>query len=88
MTEYRVSFDDTEDGMAQITLYKNDGSPELLHYDIEKLPEGATPGDQFRPEFNESGEIVELHYNQEMTERKREDFKEAVSEYKEMLEDN
>lgn len=87
MAEYRVSFGDVEDEIAQLKLYEDGEFQDYLRYHVEELPEGATKGDQFRPVFDD-GEIVALHYDEELTEREREKGKEAVERYKEMLDDN
>lgn len=87
MSGYRVSFGDIEDDVAQLKLYKDGEFQDYLRYHIEELPEGATKGDQFRPEFDD-GEIVALHYDDKLTEREREKSREAVGRYKEMLDDS
>jgi hypothetical protein len=87
MSEYRVSFGDIEDEVAQLKLYKDGEFEDYLRYRMEELPEEATKGDQFRPIFDD-GEIVELRYDEELTEQEREKGREAVERYKEMLDDS
>lgn len=91
MSEYRVSFDEIEDGVAKFTLYENEEAQEHLTYSIDNLPEGVEPShlnDQFHPEFDDTGEIVALHYDQDLTEQKYRDFEKAAEKHEELLEDN
>jgi hypothetical protein len=88
MAEYRVSFDEIEDGVVTLPLYKDEEFQRLLRYDIDELPEGASPDDQFRPEFNDDGEVVALHYDEELTQRKHEEFADAVERHRELLDDS
>lgn len=87
MTERRLSYHELEDGIATLILFEDDEIQEDFYWDVEELPDGAIPGYQYRPEF-EDGELVAMHYDEELTEKKRDDFKEAVEWYNEMLEDN
>lgn len=90
MTEYRVSFNRIEDDVATFALYKDEEFQEHLHYGVDELPEGVNQtqlDDQFRPEF-EDGEIVALHYDRELTERKHEEFSEGDERYKNLLDDS
>lgn len=71
MTDYRVSYHDYEEGIATLKLFKNGEFQEHLRYSVEELPDGATATDQYRPEFNDDGEIIALHYDEELTEKKK-----------------
>lgn len=88
MPDYRVSFHDLEEGIAKLKLYKDGDVQDHLQYPIDELPEGATATDQYRPEFDEAGEITALHYDAELTEQMREEFDEGVEKYKDMLDDS
>lgn len=91
MTEYRVSFDEIEDEVAKLILYKDDEFQEHLRYHIEELPDGAERdhlGGDFRPEFDEEETITALHYDEELSKRKREEAEEGVKRFKEKLEDS
>jgi hypothetical protein len=91
MPKYRVSFNDIEDGIAQLTLHKDDDIEEFLHYSLDDSPMGLERddlGNQFRPEFDDDGEIVALHYDEELTERKREEYTEAAERHNERLDDS
>lgn len=90
MTEDYVSFNEIEEGVVTLVLYKADGSRELFYYKLDELPAGVDRdqlGCKFRPEFNDNGEIAELHYDEELTQREHEKAQEAVEKYKEMLDD-
>lgn len=87
MTEYRVSYHDYEDGIATLKLFKNGEFQENLHYPVGELPEGAAATDQYRPEFDDDGEIIALHYDEELTKQKRGEFDEGVDKYKDMLDE-
>jgi hypothetical protein len=87
MTERRLSYQDREDGIATLVLFKGRERLEDFYWDVEDLPDEAVPGDQYRPEF-EDGELVAMHYDEELTEKKREDVKDAIKWHNEMLEDN
>ncbi|MFC6962059.1 hypothetical protein [Halocatena marina] len=90
MTEYRVSFNRIEDGVATFALYKDEEFQKHLQYDAEDLPEGVDQtqlDDQFRPEF-EDGEVVALHHDQELTERKHGEFSEGDERYRNLLDDS
>ncbi len=91
MTERYVSFREIEDGVATFVLYKEEGPRELFYYSLDELPEGVDReqlGCEFRPEFDDEGEIAALHYDEELTQREDEKAKAAVEEFKEMVEDN
>lgn len=91
MVEYRVSFDEVENEVAKFTLYENDEPQKHLSYSVDNLPQGVERdhlNDQFRPEFDENGEIIALHYDKDYTEQKRRDFKEAEKKHKELLDDS
>jgi hypothetical protein len=88
MPEYRVSFDEIEDGVATFALFKDGDFQELVRYPVDDIPDGATVNDQFRPEFDDNGEIVALQYDEELTKREHEEYKEAMERRKEMLDDN
>lgn len=88
---YRVAFAEIEDGFAKFRLYRDDELLDYLDYPIEELPNGVNQeqlGKQFRPEFDDDDEIVALHYDKELTERKHAEAQEAIAEYREMVEDN
>lgn len=51
------------------------------------MPDGAEPGDQYRPEF-EDGELVALQYDEKLTEQTFKNHQDALDWYNEMLEDN
>jgi hypothetical protein len=90
MSEYRVSFDEIEDEVAKFTLYENEEPQEHLTYSIDNLPDGVELqqlNDQFCPEFDGAGNIVALHYDQEITDQKRRDFEEAAKKHDELLDD-
>lgn len=90
MSEYRVSFNDIEDDMAHLTLHEDDEIREFLHYPINDLPMGlerADLGNQFRPTFDDDGSIVELQYDEELTEQKREEYKRAADRHRNRLDD-
>lgn len=87
MVERRLSYHELEDGIATLVLFEDDEIQEEFLWKVEDLPDGAIPGYQYRPEF-EDGELVAMHYDEELTEKKREDFKDAVEWYNKMLEDN
>ena len=90
MSEPRVSFDEIEDGVATFVLYKDD-SRELLLYPVDELPEGAEREHlfgQFRPEFDDNGEIVALHYDQELTEREHEKAQSIIEKYQDTTDDS
>jgi hypothetical protein len=66
---YRVAFIDIEDGYAKFILYKDEEIREDFHYPVNELPEGVKRehlDDQFRPEFDDEGNIVALHHDQEL----------------------
>jgi hypothetical protein len=90
MAKYEVSFNEIEDGVAKLKMYKNGETHEYLRYRLEDLPEGIEPSDvgkQFRPEFDDE-EIVALRYDEELTERRHEEAQSAIEDYEEMLEDS
>lgn len=90
MSEYRVSFNDIEDGMAHLSLHEDDEIREFLHYPIDDLPMGLERddlGNQFRPTFDDDGSIVELRYDEELTKRKRWEYKEAADSHRNRLND-
>jgi hypothetical protein len=90
MPEYRVSFNDIEDNVAQLTLHRNDDIKEFLQYSLDDSPLGLERddlGNQFRPEFDDDGEIVALHYDEELTERKRQEYTAAAERHEERLDD-
>jgi hypothetical protein len=91
MVDRHVSFEEIEDGVATFVLYKDEGPSESFRYPVDELPAGVDR-DQldcaFRPEFDDDGEIVALHYDEELTQREHEKTKEAIEEYKEMLDDS
>lgn len=77
--------------MATLVLYKPDGPSELFHYQLDELPPGVDRdqfGGKFRPEFNGDGAIAELHYDEELTQRKQEEAKAELEEYREMIDDS
>jgi hypothetical protein len=87
----RVLFDEIEDEVATFVLYKDEGSRELFRYPIDDLPKGVDRdqfGCTFRPELDDNGDIVALHYDKELTEQSREEAEEAYEQYKEMLGDS
>lgn len=96
MTDYRAEFIQVEDEIATFKVYKDEKFQKYLKYHIEKVPthvdgtpdKGARVDDQFRPEFDDDGNIVTLHYDEELTEQKLIEAQEAVADYREMLEDN
>lgn len=91
MTEPYVSFHEIEDGVATLVLYKPEGPSELFHYPVDELPPGADRdqfGGKFRPEFDDDGEIAALHYDEELTQRKQEEAKAELEEYREMIDDS
>jgi hypothetical protein len=86
----RVLFDEIEDEVATFVLYKDEGRRELFRYPVDELPEGVDRdqfGGTFRPELDEDGDIVALHYDEELTEQSRAEAEEAYERYKEMLDD-
>jgi hypothetical protein len=87
MPEYRVSYHDFEDGIATLKLFKDEEFQEHLRYSVEELPDGATATDQYRPEFDDDGEIIALHYDEELTKQKRKEFDEGIEKYKDMLDE-
>lgn len=87
MTERRLSYQDLEDGIATLILFEGRERLEEFYWDVEDMPDGAVPGDQYQPEF-EDGELVALHYDKELTEKKQEDVEDAIEWYNEMTEDN
>jgi flagellar motility protein MotE (MotC chaperone) len=90
MPEYRASFNEIEEGVATFALYKDEEFQEHLRYAVEDLPDGVDStqlDDQFRPEF-EDGEVVALHYDQELTEQKHEEFDEGDERYRQLLDDS
>lgn len=86
MTERRLSYHDLEDSIATLKLFEDGDFQEYFHWNVEELPDGAEPGDQYRPEF-EDGELVALQYDEELTEQKMEDFEESL-EWLEEMRDN
>jgi hypothetical protein len=86
MTERRLSYHDLENGIATFRLFENGDFQEYFHWDVDELPDGAEPGDQYRPEF-EDGELVTMHYDEGLTERKWDDFEESL-EWLEEMRDN
>lgn len=88
MTEYRVSFDEVEEGVATLPLYKDREFQKLLHFKREELPEEAKPDDRFRPECNDDGEVIALHYDKELIKRMHEEFANAVERHQELLDDS
>lgn len=90
MTEPYVSFREIEEGIATFVLYRDDGPRELFRYPLDELPPGVDrdqSGCEFRPEFDD-GEIVALHYDEELTQREHEKARTAVEELKEMADDS
>lgn len=87
MTERRLSYHDHEDGVATLRLVEDGDFQEYLYLDVEELPDGAVPGDQYRPEF-EDGELIGMQYDEELTAQKRKEFQDALKRHDEMLEDN
>jgi hypothetical protein len=88
--EYRVAFADIEDGFAKFVLYKNNDR-KYFNHPLDQLPEGVNQddlGDQFRPEFDDNGEIVALHHDEELTEQMNKEYDKAHEQFKEMREDN
>lgn len=85
MTESRVSFDGIKDGMAQLTLYINGDVREYLHTSLDNMPEGTGLGDQFRP-LLDNGTVVGFQYDQELSERKHAEGRDAIETYNDMLE--
>jgi hypothetical protein len=91
MAESYVSFNEIEDDVATFVLYTDDPPRELLYYPIDDLPPGVERdqlGCKFRPEFDDDGDIVALHYDEELTQRKHEQAKAELEEFEEMLNDN
>lgn len=91
MTEDYVSFNEIEDGVATLVLYKDEGSRELFYYPLDELPSGVDRdqlGCKFWPEFDDNGEIASLYYDEELTQRESKKAQEAVEKYKEMLDDS
>lgn len=87
MTERRLSYQDREDGIATLVLFEGRERIEDFYWDVDDLPDGAVPGDQYQPVF-EDGELVTLHYDEELTRKKREDVKDAIKWHNEVVEDN
>lgn len=87
MEERRLSYQELEDGVATLILFENEEILKHFSKPVDELPDGAEPGDQYQAEF-EDGELVEMQYDEELTEKKREEFKDASEKYYEMLEDN
>lgn len=87
MKDRRLSYQEVEDGIATLVLFENEEIIEHFHKPVEELPDGAEPGDQYRSEF-EGGELVTMRYDEELTKKKEEEFKEADRKFSEMLEDN
>lgn len=88
MSEYRMSFDEIEEGIATFALFENGNFQELLRFSVDDIPEGATVNDQFRPEFDDDGEVIAMQYDEELTEREHEAYKEAMERRKDMLDDS
>lgn len=87
----RVLFGEIEEGIATFVLYKDDPPTELFRYPVDELPPGVDRdqfGCTFRPEFNDDGEIVALHYDEELTEQAQEEADAAYERYKELLDDS
>jgi hypothetical protein len=87
MKERRLSYQDREDGIATLTLFDDEKIIEDFYWDVEEMPDGAVPGDQYQPEF-EDGELVALHYDEELTKKKRKEIEAAVERHQERLEEN
>lgn len=91
MTEDHVSFSEIEDGVATFVLYKDEGPSELFRYPLDELPPGVNRdqfGCEFRPEYDDDGEIVALHYDEELTQREHEKAQSAIEELKEMTDNS
>lgn len=87
MKERRLSYQEIEDRVATLILFENEEILKHFRKPVEELPDGAEPGDQYRSEF-EDGELVAMEYDEELTKKKQEEFKDAREKYNEMLEDN
>lgn len=87
MTERRLLYQELEGDVTTLVLFEDRDIIEDFYWDVEDMPDGAEPGDQYQPEF-EDGKLVALHYDEELTAQKRKDFKDAIERHKEMLEDN
>ncbi|UPM45303.1 hypothetical protein [Halocatena salina] len=91
MTERHVSFREIEDGVATFVLYKEEGPSELFRYPLDDLPEGVDRdqyGCEFRPELDDDGKIVALHYDKELTQREHEKAQSAIEELKGMTDES
>jgi hypothetical protein len=87
MTERRLSYHELEDGVVTLTLFEDGDMKEDFYWYVEDMPDGAEPGDQYRPEF-EDGELVAIHYDEELTSQKRKEFQESIEWHDQMLEGN
>ena len=87
MAERRLSYHDREDGIATLRLVEDGDVQEHFRWSVDDMPDEAIPGDQYRPEF-EDGELVAIHYDEELTAQKRKEFQDAVERHDAMLEDN
>lgn len=87
MKDRRLSYQDSEDGIAILVLFDNEETIDSFHVSIEELPEEASLGDQYQPEV-EDGELVAMQYDEELTKRKREEVEEAIEQHKEPHEEN
>lgn len=90
MTEPHVAFAEIEDGVARFIRYRDEGPRKVLEYPIDELPEGIQRDDRgkhFRPEFDDSGEIVALHYDEELTEQEHERAQSTIEQFKQRLDD-
>lgn len=88
---YRVAFVDIKDGYAKFTLYEDEEVLANFDYPIDELPEGVKKDhldEQFKPEFDDDGEIVALRHDQELTEQKYEEYEEAYKRFEERRENN
>lgn len=87
MIERRLSYQDLEDGVATLILFENEEIVDDFYWSVEDMPDGAEPGDQYHPEF-EDGELVALQYDEELTEQTFEEHQDALDWYNEILEEN
>ncbi|WP_248908397.1 hypothetical protein [Halocatena marina] len=82
MEERRLSYQDRENGIATLILFENEEIIERFHRDAEELPDGATIGDQYQPEIRD-GELVAMHYDEELTEKKRKEIEDTIQRHQE-----
>lgn len=81
-----VVYHGIEDGAATFGLYDDEGAVRRVTMSPDEVPAGTEIGDHFWVELNEDSEISKLKFDSEFTDKKQEQYQEAVDKFKQMQE--